>query len=98
MSRIGFVGLGAMGAHMARNLLAKGFAVRGFDLRAAALDALEAAGGSLRCCSTGAGGNSVAAGAGSGTLGASIGASSSTGGVCAGRAAPIRKCRWTRPR
>ena len=45
MSRIGFVGLGAMGAHMARNLLAKGFAVRGFDLRAAALDALEADGG-----------------------------------------------------
>ncbi len=45
MNRIGFVGLGAMGAHMARNLLAKGFAVRGFDLRAAALDALEADGG-----------------------------------------------------
>ena len=45
MSRIGFVGLGAMGAHMARNLLAKGFAVRGFDVRDAALDALEADGG-----------------------------------------------------
>ena len=45
MSRIGFVGFGAMGAHMARNLLAKGFAVRGFDVRDAALDALEADGG-----------------------------------------------------
>lgn len=45
MSRIGFIGLGAMGAHMARNLLANGFAVRGFDVRADALDTLEADGG-----------------------------------------------------
>ena len=45
MARIGFVGLGAMGAPMARNLLAKGFAVRGFDTRAAAVDELVAAGG-----------------------------------------------------
>lgn len=45
MQRIGFVGLGAMGAPMARNLLAKGFAVRGFDTRAAAMDDLVAAGG-----------------------------------------------------
>ena len=34
MSTIGFVGLGAMGAPMARNLLASGFEVRGFDVRA----------------------------------------------------------------
>ena len=45
MARIGFVGLGAMGAPMARNLLAKGFAVRGFDTRAAADEELVAAGG-----------------------------------------------------
>ena len=45
MTRVGFVGLGAMGAPMARNLLAKGFAVRGFDMRAEALDELAAAGG-----------------------------------------------------
>lgn len=45
MQRIGFVGLGAMGAPMARNLLAKGFAVRGFDTRAVAMDDVVAAGG-----------------------------------------------------
>lgn len=45
MTRIGFVGLGAMGAPMARNLLAKGFAVRGFDTRVAALEDFVAAGG-----------------------------------------------------
>jgi len=45
MTRVGFVGLGAMGAPMARNLLAKGFAVRGFDMRAEALEELAAAGG-----------------------------------------------------
>lgn len=44
-ARIGFIGLGAMGAPMARNLVAKGFAVRGFDMRAAALEELVAAGG-----------------------------------------------------
>ena len=45
MRRIGFVGLGAMGMPMARNLLAKGFQVRGFDTRAAAVEELAAAGG-----------------------------------------------------
>ena len=45
MRRIGFVGLGAMGMPMARNLLAKGFEVRGFDTRAAAVEELAAAGG-----------------------------------------------------
>ena len=45
MQRIGFVGLGAMGGPMARNLLAKGFAVRGYDTREAAMDELAAAGG-----------------------------------------------------
>ena len=33
-----FVGLGAMGLPMARNLLRAGFTVRGFDLSPAALD------------------------------------------------------------
>jgi len=45
MKEIAFAGLGAMGLPMARNLLAGGFAVRGIDLNAEALAALEAAGG-----------------------------------------------------
>ena len=45
MKTLAFVGLGAMGLPMAKNLVSKGFAVRGFDLNAAALEALEAAGG-----------------------------------------------------
>ena len=44
--RIGFIGLGAMGAPMAANLLSAGHAVRGFDVRAAAVEALVAQGGS----------------------------------------------------
>ena len=44
--RVGFVGLGAMGVPMAINLVKAGHAVRGFDLRAGAADALVAAGGS----------------------------------------------------
>ena len=47
---IGFVGLGAMGMPMTRVLLAAGFAVRGSDLRQAALDDLAAAGG-VACAS-----------------------------------------------
>jgi 3-hydroxyisobutyrate dehydrogenase len=43
--RIGFIGLGAMGLPMARNLVARGFSVAGYDLKAAALDGLAAAGG-----------------------------------------------------
>jgi 3-hydroxyisobutyrate dehydrogenase len=46
MNSIGFVGLGAMGLPMALRLVAAGYAVRGFDLKAAALDALAASGGS----------------------------------------------------
>ncbi len=42
---IAFIGLGAMGLPMARNLVAKGNAVRGFDLNQAALDALAQVGG-----------------------------------------------------
>jgi 3-hydroxyisobutyrate dehydrogenase len=42
---IGFVGLGAMGLPMARNLVARGMAVRGYDTRPAAVDALSEAGG-----------------------------------------------------
>lgn len=45
MHTIGFVGLGAMGAAMARQLVAKQFKVVGFDLNAAAVAALAAAGG-----------------------------------------------------
>ncbi|MGF1659902.1 MAG: 3-hydroxyisobutyrate dehydrogenase [Rubrimonas sp.] len=44
MRRIGFIGLGNMGAPMARNLLKAGFAVRAFDLDADALEAARAAG------------------------------------------------------
>ena len=43
--QIGFVGLGAMGTPMARNLLKAGFAVTGYDTNPAALHALEAHGG-----------------------------------------------------
>jgi len=42
---IGFIGLGAMGAGMAANLLRAGFEVTGFDLRRAALDDLAGRGG-----------------------------------------------------
>jgi 3-hydroxyisobutyrate dehydrogenase-like beta-hydroxyacid dehydrogenase len=41
--KIGFVGLGAMGVPMALNLVKAGHAVRGFDVRAGAADALVAA-------------------------------------------------------
>ncbi|MCO5124859.1 MAG: NAD(P)-binding domain-containing protein, partial [Rhizobacter sp.] len=43
--RIGFIGLGAMGAPMAARLVQAGHVVRGFDVRTAAVDALAAAGG-----------------------------------------------------
>jgi 3-hydroxyisobutyrate dehydrogenase len=43
--RIGFVGLGSMGQPMAQQLLAKGFAVRGYDPRSEAVAALVQAGG-----------------------------------------------------
>lgn len=45
MTTVAFIGLGAMGAPMAKNLLALGFAVRGYDVRAAAIEALAALGG-----------------------------------------------------
>ncbi len=45
MKTIGFVGLGSMGLPMAINLDKAGFDVAGFDLRAEARGALEAAGG-----------------------------------------------------
>ena len=45
MMNIGFIGLGSMGLPMARNLVAKGFDVTGYDLRAAAAAELAAAGG-----------------------------------------------------
>lgn len=44
-STVAFIGLGAMGRPMARNLVRAGFAVQGFDLSAAALADLAAAGG-----------------------------------------------------
>ena len=40
MAKIGFIGLGNMGLPMAKNLLAAGHAITGFDLNHAALDAL----------------------------------------------------------
>jgi len=45
MTTVGFIGLGAMGLPMAKNLAAHGFTVRGFDMRSAAVDALAEAGG-----------------------------------------------------
>jgi 3-hydroxyisobutyrate dehydrogenase len=45
MAKIGFIGLGNMGGPMAKNLLAKGHEVKGFDLVAANVEALTAAGG-----------------------------------------------------
>jgi L-threonate 2-dehydrogenase len=45
MTTVGFVGLGSMGLPMAKNLVARGFAVRGFDIRPGAIDTLVEAGG-----------------------------------------------------
>ncbi len=45
MTSVGFVGLGAMGLPMAETLVKRGFTVKGYDMRAAAMDALAAAGG-----------------------------------------------------
>ena len=45
MAKIGFVGLGNMGAPMAANLIKAGHEVTGYDLSPAALDALRVAGG-----------------------------------------------------
>src|SRR3954454_22901816 len=45
MDRIGFLGLGTMGGPMARNILRKGYPVKGFDLSRAAVEAHVAAGG-----------------------------------------------------
>ena len=45
MQTVGFVGLGAMGTPMARNLLKAGFRVRGYDVRASAVDNLVREGG-----------------------------------------------------
>jgi len=42
--RIGFIGLGHMGAPMCEQVLRAGFAVTAFDVRAEALDALVALG------------------------------------------------------
>ncbi len=44
MTRLGFVGLGAMGAPMCANLVARGFAVAAFDRRAEAVEAAARAG------------------------------------------------------
>jgi L-threonate 2-dehydrogenase len=47
MKKIAFVGLGAMGGQMARNLVRHGFNVHGFDLNPAANDYLQQAGGTI---------------------------------------------------
>lgn len=46
MKRVGIVGLGDMGMGMAKNILASGFSLTGFDLRESQLVELEEAGGS----------------------------------------------------
>jgi putative dehydrogenase len=46
MTTVGFIGLGSMGLPMAKNLATRGFRVRGFDIRPAAMGALSEAGGS----------------------------------------------------
>jgi len=45
MRKIAFIGLGAMGRQMARNLVERGFNVHGFDINPAAVDYLRHAGG-----------------------------------------------------
>lgn len=45
MTEIAFIGLGAMGLPMAKNLIAKQFRVRGYDTRATAIQALTTEGG-----------------------------------------------------
>ena len=45
MMKIGFVGVGNMGHHMARNLLKYGHSVTAFDVSAAAMESLEPFGG-----------------------------------------------------
>src|SRR5882762_7358711 len=45
MAKIGFIGLGNMGLPMAQNLIKAGHPVCGYDVNAAALDKLSAAGG-----------------------------------------------------
>jgi len=47
MKKIAFIGLGAMGRQMARNLVQRGFNVHGFDLNPAAVDHLQQAGGAV---------------------------------------------------
>lgn len=47
MKTVGFIGLGTMGGPMARNVLRKGYAVRGFDLSSAALEKLKEADGTI---------------------------------------------------
>jgi putative dehydrogenase len=45
MAEVGFIGLGAMGLPMAGNLIRRGFAVRGYDVRPAAVQSLAGQGG-----------------------------------------------------
>jgi L-threonate 2-dehydrogenase len=47
MRKIAFIGLGAMGRQMARNLVERGFNVHGFDINPAAVDYLRHAGGAV---------------------------------------------------
>lgn len=47
MKTVGFVGLGEMGLPMARNLAARGFEVRGYDIRPEPLAAMRDSGGSV---------------------------------------------------
>jgi len=47
MKKIAFIGLGAMGRQMARNLVQQGFNVHGFDLNPTAMEYLRQAGGRI---------------------------------------------------
>lgn len=47
MKKVAFIGLGAMGRHMARNLVQRGFNIHGFDLNPAAVDYLQQTGGAV---------------------------------------------------
>jgi 3-hydroxyisobutyrate dehydrogenase-like beta-hydroxyacid dehydrogenase len=53
MKTIGFIGLGEMGLPMARNLVGRGFGIRGYDIRAAPMDEIRSSGG-LAAASVGA--------------------------------------------
>ena len=90
LQRVGFVGLGAMGAPMAAALVGAGHAVTGFDFSEKALASLEAAGGSRAATAS-------AACAGAGALVLMVVNAAQARGCCS-RTARWRPCppvRWS---